>query len=178
MIAALGLARRFWPIIWPILLAISVAGALYAWHFRAVTAAFNDGAAKQAAADRAAYLKAETAATEKQAKLVSDTAAKAGTISKGTDVALQKRYTDLAGSYDALRLRWEAYRADQGRARQGRATGAPGAAAVAADAYCAASGWVSLDVAAAAAEAADTAIAKDDAWRAWWTAQEQAWPKP
>lgn len=169
----LPLLKRYWPMLAVIVALIS----FWFWHSRAVTAAFNDGAARQAATDRAAYQEAETAATEKQAKLVRNSAAKAGTISKGTDVALQKRFDNLAGSYDALRLRWETHRANQGRASQGGTTVASSAATVANDAHCAASGWVSFDVAAAAAEAADTAIAKDDAWRAWWTQQEEAWPK-
>ena len=56
-------------------------------------------------------------------------------------------------------------------------TAVSGAAAGAAAADCAAAGWVSFDTAAAAAEAADRAIAKDDAWIAWVSAQAAAWPK-
>lgn len=147
------------------------------WHKSEVAEARRDGAAEQARVDRENFAKAETLATQRQAKAIADQKAKAQTISERTDDALQHRYTDLARSYDDLRLRWAAFRANQGRTGQGGAAGVAGAATIPDAAYCAAQGWVSLDVAAAAAEAADTAIAKDDAWRAWWTAQDKAWPK-
>jgi hypothetical protein len=147
------------------------------WHKGEVAEARRNGAAEQARVDREAFAKAETLATQRQAKAIADQKAKANLISERTDDALQHRYTDLARSYDDLRVRWATYRAGQGRAGHSPATGPAGAAAIPDAAYCPSQGWVSLDVAAAAAEAADTAIAKDDAWREWWTAQEKAWPK-
>lgn len=171
--AVLAFLKRYWPILAGIMLVVG----LVVWHNAEVSKARREGAIAQATADREAYTKAETAATKRQLDLKAKTAAKAETISKGTDDALQHRYTDLARGYDDLRLRWEAYRADQGRTGQGGPAGPTSAASVSDGTYCPSQGWVSLDVASAAAEAADTAIAKDDAWRAWYEAQAEAWPK-
>lgn len=160
--------------------ALAVALALFLlwrWHDGKVDAAFTAGATEQAKADRKAVAAAERAATKAQADLKARTAATSAAISKGTDNALQKDNARLARSYDDLRMRWAAYRADQGGTGQGGPAGATSAAGVTDDAYCTAQGWVSFDTAATAAQAADEAIAKDDAWRQWWAAQQEAWPK-
>jgi hypothetical protein len=161
---------------WAVLAVAALILGLRVWHQGEVSAARREGAAEQAAVDRRDFARAETVATERQAAMRFQTAAKAATISKGSHDALQRRYTDLASSYDDLRLRWAAHRADQGGAGASGAAGPAGAARGVDDAACKAAGWVSLDVASAAAQAADEAIAKDDAWRAWWKAQAEAWP--
>jgi hypothetical protein len=149
---------------------------LSVWFDVQLSTARREGAAEQAWIDRRDFARAESVATERQAAIKARTAAKAKAISKEKGDGLQGRFDDLARSYDDLRLRWAAHRADQGRAGNGGAARPAGAAGEPDDAYCKAQGWVSLDVAAAAAQAADTAIAKDDAWREWWTAQAEAWP--
>jgi hypothetical protein len=169
---ALLLLKRFWPVLAGIALVIG----LIVWHNGQVSAAFRKGASEQATADRKAYAAAETLAIEKQAKVVAAVKAKFAAINKDTTDALRSDTDDIARRYDALRLRWEAYRADQGRAGQGGATAVPDAAGSFDLASCAAQGWVSFDVAATAAQAADTAIAKDDAWIKWAAEQEAEWP--
>jgi hypothetical protein len=173
MTAALLILRRWWP---ALVAALAVIGLIW-WHNGEVADARKQGAAEQRRVDHEVVTAAQEAAAKAQAALVDKTATKAADISKGTDNALQRRYTDLARSYDDLRLRWKAHRADQSRAGQGGATGLASATGVPDDTYCSAQGWVSLDVAAAAAEAADTAIAKDDAWRGWYESQAAAWPR-
>lgn len=176
MLAGFVVPRWAWGALAAVVLLGGLIIGLRVWHDGEVRAARREGAAEQARVDREAYAEAEGVATARQAAIKTKTAAKAATISKGSDDALQRRYTDLARSYDALRLSWAAHRADQGRAGEGGAAGLASAAGEPDDAYCKAQGWVSFDVAAAAAEAADTAIAKDDAWRAWWREQATAWP--
>lgn len=161
---------------WAALAAVALIFGLRVWFDTKVSAARREGAAEQARVDREAYAAAEGVATARQAALRAKVKARAEAISKETGDALDDRRADLARGYDDLRMRWAAYRADQGRAGDGGATGVASAAGAADDAYCKAQGWVSFDVAAAAAEAADAAIAKDDAWREWWTAQAEAWP--
>jgi hypothetical protein len=162
--------------LWALAAVAALIVGLRVWFDVQLSTARREGAAEQAFVDRRDFARAESVATERQAAIKARTAAKAATISKGTDDALQVRYYGLARSYDDLRLRWAAHRADQGGAGNGGAARPAGAAGETDDAYCKAQGWVSLDVAAAAAQAADTAIAKDDAWREWWTAQAEAWP--
>jgi hypothetical protein len=150
---------------------------LWRWHEAQVDTAWRAGAQAQVATDRAAYARASAAAEAAQKALAARLATRQSAISKGTDDALRRRTDDLARRYDDLRLRWAAHNAsesatgnDQPAALSGAATGAYAAA-------CAAAGWVSFDTAAAAAQAADRAIAKDDAWIAWAMAQADAWPK-
>ncbi len=83
MIAALGLARRFWPIIWPILLAASIIGALWLWgnsreatgrsveraKWQAIATAQALQAAQDAARQQSAVIAANDAATAAQARL-------------------------------------------------------------------------------------------------------------
>lgn len=169
-----GLVMPRWA--WGLVALATLIGGLWVWHGGEVRAARREGAAEQARVDRAAYAEAESLATARQAAVRAAAKARADAISKETGDALDDRRADLARGYDDLRVRWAAHRADQGGASQGGAVGVASAAGVADDAYCKAQGWVSLDVASAAAQAADTAIAKDDAWREWWTAQAEAWP--
>jgi hypothetical protein len=161
--------------LWLVLGGAALLAALLFWHGQRVERARAAGAAAQAAVDRAAFEKAAAAAAQKQQRLVQALADRQAVISKGTEDELARDLADLARRYDDLRLRWAA-------ARRGGDAGGGGAIAVSAaagavdDAACAARGWVDFNTAAAAAEAADTAIAKDDAWRAWAEAQGQAWP--
>lgn len=185
MIAALALlrgpvARALASVPRPLWYALAAAFALlllWRWHDGQVSAARTAGAAAQATADRAAYARASTAAAAAQAALARRVGQKQTLISKGTDDALRRQHDDLARRYDDLRLRWAAHRAAEGPAGDNHPAALSGAAPGAAAADCAAAGWVSFDTAAAAAEAADRAIAKDDAWIAWVTAQAAAWPK-
>ena len=149
---------------------------VWRWHDAKVDAAFVAGATAQAATDKTRFEAAAVAAAKAQAALIANLAARQSRISKGTEHALVVRHDDLARRYDDLRLRWAAYRSGQGSAGNNGATAVPGAAGGVDDAGCAAAGWVSFDIAAAAAEAADRAIAKDDAWIAWASAQVDAWP--
>jgi hypothetical protein len=150
----------------------------HAWHERRIAEVIMTAKQEQAAADTAAFREAQDIAAEQQRKLVARTTARVEAINERTTDALEARNDDLARSYDDLRMRWAAHRAAESKSRGGAAAGVPGAAAGADAADCAAQGWVSFDVAAAAAEAADRAIAKDDAWIAWAKAQEAAWPRP
>jgi hypothetical protein len=83
VIAALAIARRFWPIIWPILLAASIIGALWLWgnsreatgrsvertKWQAIAAAQALQAAQEAARQQSAVIAANDAATAAQARL-------------------------------------------------------------------------------------------------------------
>jgi multidrug efflux pump subunit AcrA (membrane-fusion protein) len=83
MLAIAGFARRFWPIIWPILLAAFVIGAAWIWgnsreatgrsderaKWQQVAAAQALEAAAQAARQQAAVAAANDAATAAQARL-------------------------------------------------------------------------------------------------------------
>jgi hypothetical protein len=175
-VAMLGALRRLPKPIW--YLAALLVGGLVIWHWHggAVAAAYARGSAEQRQIDEARVRQASAAAEAGQNALRAALKQRQVEFTKGTNDALLAKHDDLARRYDDLRLRWAAYRADQGRAGEGRATAVPGAAAGLDDAACAATGWVSFDAAAAAAQAADTAIARDDAWRAWVTAQRAAWP--
>lgn len=148
----------------------------WAWHDHRVAAAARKGAQDQQVADRARVAAASAAAAAAQTRLAAMLASKQARISKGTDDALIQKNTDMANRYADLRLRWAADRADHRRPGADAAVAVPAATGDAVDAACAARGWVSFDTAAAAAEAADTAIAKDDAWIAWAAAQQAAWP--
>ena len=153
-------------------------GACFAvhWQHAQVSRAHADGAAAQMRADAARTRAAADAAARAQHARVAAAAARQAEISKGTTDALTHDRDDLARRYDALRLRWAAYRADPGTSGDGRTVALSRPAAGADDAACAARGWVAFDSAAAAALAADAAIAKDDAWIAWAAAQAAAWP--
>jgi hypothetical protein len=147
------------------------------WHEGQIAKAELAGASAQAERDRATFTQASEAAAAAQRELVAAQAALQQEISKGTNDALAVRHSELARRYDVLRLRWAEARAGAGGSSTGGAIAISGASAGVDDAACTARGWVSLDTAAAAAEAADTAIAKDDAWIAWAKAQAAAWPK-
>ncbi len=168
-----GVPREVWYAI-----AAAVALALvWHWHTGQVEVAFNDGGAAQAEADGAVVAQATARAEAMQRQVIASTVAKQFTITKGTDDALVARNAQLVRDYADLRMRWAAYRADQRGASEGAAGAAANAASIAGDAACKAKGWVDIDTAAAAAEAADVATARDDAWRAWWVAQVAAWPQ-
>jgi len=171
--AALGGLPRS---IWYIFSGITTLLLLWHWHERRIDAAYAGGATAQASIDRAQFEAATTAAGNAQHQIAVALAASQCRISKGSDDALLVRNADLARRYDDLRLRWAAYRAHPGGSGRGGATTVPGAAAIADNPACAAAGWVSFDTAAAAAQAADTAIAKDDAWIAWAANQMAVWP--
>lgn len=164
--------------LWYALAAATLLLGLWRWHDAKIGSAWKGGAEAQATADRAAYARASAAAAAKQAALAARLATRQNAISKGTDDALRRRTDDLARRYDDVRLRWAAHRAAEAGAGHDHAAAVPGTAGGADDAGCAARGWVSFDTAATAAQAADRAIAKDDAWIAWAAAQAAAWPKP
>ena len=163
------------PIGFALLAALAIAG-IAAWHGQRIDAAYANGLRDQSIADRAGFASAATAAAAVQQRLVTTLAARQQAISKESEDALVATNTDLARRYAALRLRWAAADTDRGGTGAGRAIAVPDAAPGVDDTACAARGWVSFDTAAAAAEAADSAIAKDDAWIAWVRAQRAAWP--
>jgi hypothetical protein len=169
--------RRVPMPIWYIGLTLLVGILVWRWHLGVVREAFVKGGIEQLAVDAQRFRQASVAAETQQEAVRSALKRRQAAVSKGTDDALLAKHADLARRYDDLRLRWAAYRADQGRTGEGGAAAVPGSAPGPDDAACAARGWVSFDTAAAAAEAADTAIARDDAWRAWVTAQAAAWPE-
>ena len=176
VIAGVALFRRVPAAAWATLgVALALLG-VWRWHDATVADARRDGARAQAVADRGRYEAAASAAAAEQHQRIAALAVRQSVISKGSDDALHIRHADLARRYDDLRLRWAAHRADQRGAGDDRATAVPGTAAGVDDATCAARGWVSFDTAAAAAQAADTAIAKDDAWIEWAARQAAAWP--
>lgn len=162
---------------WQLLAALVLLAIVWRWHEGRLAEAAAAARVAQASADRAAYARASAAAAEAQAALVSRTASLQTRISKGTDDALRRDHDDLARRYDDLRLRWAAHRAAEGDPGDHHPAAVSGTTTRVAAADCAAAGWVSFDTAAAAAEAADRAIAKDDAWIAWVSAQQAAWPK-
>ena len=167
-----------WPLIrraWPFLVGAALLLALIAWHTHAVDAAYTKGATKQRAADTVRFEAATAAATAAQGALIDRTAAKSDAISKGTDHALAKTNAGIAGQYADLRLRWA--EANSRRAGQDGAATVSDATGSTDLTSCAAQGWVAIDVASAAAEAADIATAKDDAWREWAAEQARAWPQ-
>ena len=172
-----GLLGRILRLIWLSIAAVAALALLVRWHHARVDSAYSAGGAAQASADRERMSMAGIAAERAQQALRASLAARQANVSKGTDHALLAQNADLSRRYSDLRLRWAAYRADQGSAGDDRPTAVPGTAGVVDAAACAASGWVSFDIAATAAQAADAAIARDDAWRAWVTAQAAAWPK-
>lgn len=176
MLAGVVVPRWAWGVLAVVVLLSGLIGGLWVWHGIEVNSARREGAAEQALVDREDFARAESVATERQAALRAGVKARAATISKEKGDALDVRLGAVDLGYDDFWLRWAAHRADQGRAGHGAATGAASAAGEPDDAYCKAQGWVSLDVAAAAAEAADKAIAKDDAWQEWWREQAEAWP--
>lgn len=149
---------------------------LWQWHGHRVGLAYAEGTAQQAIADRAAVFRARAAATALQAKVVNTLATRQSKISKGSDDAIMAKNADIDGRYDALRLRWAASRANRGDTGAGGTIAVSTAAGATDLTACAARGWVDFQTAAAAAQAADTAIAKDDAWIAWVAAQAAAWP--
>jgi hypothetical protein len=170
-----------WPLVRRVLPFVAAALAIWLawqWHTGKVESAAKAAAATQLADDRAAFQRAAEAARVKQAKVVAASVAKVEAINERTTHDLQKRTDRIARSYDDLRLRWEKHRAAHpGGTGNDRAAGLSSATASLDAAACAAEGWVSFDVASAAAEAADQAIKKDDAWIAWAMEQQAAWPK-
>jgi hypothetical protein len=177
MIAVLALARRLPRAAWAAAaLALLLAG-LALWHRAEVRGARAQGARTQAASDAARVAGAAAQAAAAQRRVIAATAARQTKITKESDDALAARLADLGRRHDDLRLRWAAARADPGRPGAGGTIAVSAATPGAADAACAARGWVSFDTAVAAAAAADAAIAKDDAWREWVLAQAAAWPE-
>ena len=162
---------------WLVLGGLAALLLLARWHEGQVAKAELVGASAQAERDRTAFTQASEAAAAAQRELAVVLAVRQQKISKGTNDALAVRHAELARRYDALRLRWADARTGAGDSSKGGANALSSASTGTVDAACAARGWVSLDTAAAAAEAADTAIAKDDAWIAWAKAQAAAWPK-
>lgn len=166
------LLKRFWPYMAGALLL----GGVILWHKDAVSDARIAGMEAQAKVDTEAFKEAARLATEAQQAAIAKVEANSAAINERTTDALTKRNTDLARSYDDLRLRWAKAKADSSSAGEGGATAVSDAASGFDAAACKAAGWVDFGIAATLAEAADRATAKDDAWRAWWTAQEAAWP--
>jgi hypothetical protein len=163
----------------PVWYALAAAALLLAgrhWYAARLAEARSEGARQQAAADRQIFDAATVAATGRQRDLVAKLQTRQAEITKGSNDALLVRNHDLSDRYHDLRLRWAAWQAAGGGAGAGAATAVSGAAGSAGDTACPAAGWVAFDTAAAAAEAADIAIARDDAWRAWAAAQAAAWP--
>lgn len=78
---AIALARRFWPIIWPILLALAVLAALWGWG----NSRYNDGVATERAAwereaTRLRTIAAEAALQRLEAVTEANTAAAASRV--------------------------------------------------------------------------------------------------
>ncbi len=164
--------------VWFACAALAIGSGAWHWHRHTLGAAYAAGSAAQAIADRNAYRAEANRAAAAQHDTVVALDTRQHVISKEADDVLTARHADLARRYDALRLRWAAYRAASGSAGADRTAAVPDAAGRADDAACAARGWVAFDTAAAAAHAADAAIAKDDAWISWAGAQAAAWPRP
>jgi hypothetical protein len=181
MMALLAGGRRLPIWLWAGLLAglaaLLVLWGVVRWHEGRLRIARAEGAAVQAELDRAAFEAAGATATAAQRALVDTIAARAAEISKETDDELARDHADLARRYDALRLRWAEARAPEGGAGAGGTAALSWPAGTADDAACAARGWVDFNVASAAAQAADEAIAKDDAWIGWAATQAAGWPE-
>ena len=177
-VMALGrIAGKLARPVWYVLAAGAALLLLWRWHGGRVTAAYGAGVQAQAAADRVRFEQAAAASAKAQEAVKAALMVRQGQVTKGTGDALFAKNADLARRYDDLRLRWAAYRAGGGDAGEGGAIAVSGTADGIVDAACPAAGWVSFDTAAAAAEAADTAIARDDAWREWVAGQRAAWPE-
>jgi hypothetical protein len=170
---AAGVPRWVWYA-----LAGALAVALVAhWHNGRVAQLIEDTRRVQAEADARTYTEAAQAAADAQQERIDKLTAKQTVINERTTDALQAKSDDIGRRYDDLRLRWAAHRAAESAAGDNQPAALPRTATGFDAAACAAEGWVSFDVAATAAEAADRAIAKDDQWRAWYLAQREAWPK-
>ena len=162
---------------WPYLAGAALVVAALVWHSSAVDAAYKDGAEGQARVDLQAFLEAQKLAEEAQETLIAKVKSRNTAINKETTDALAQRNADLTRTYTALRLRWAKAKADPSSARSGEAVAVAGAPAGTLDAACSAQGWVDFGTAAAIAEAADVATAKDDAWITWYNAQREQWPQ-
>ncbi len=167
------LPRRFWLIL---MLAFGLLLG-WRWHQCQVSAAFTAGGVQQQAADRVRFEAAAAAAVRAQSALRRQLSQRQSIISKGSDDALVAQNAGLAQRYADLRLRWVAARTHQGSTAHDGAIAVSNTAGTIADAACAATGWVDFNTAAAAAEAADRALAKDDAWIGWARAQAATWPR-
>lgn len=161
--------------VWAALAVVVLLWGAVRWHESRLELARREGAAAQASLDRAAFERAAAEAAAVQARLVRELTGRQVAITRETDDAVVRDFADLGRRYDELRLRWASVRA--GGADAGGAAAISGAAGIALDAACAAGGWVDFATASAAAEAADEAIVKDDAWIAWAAAQKAAWPE-
>ena len=177
MMTLLASAQRLPRAVWATAAMALLLAGLALWHRGEIRAARADGARAQAASTAAQLRAAADRASADQRRIIAATAARQIRISKESENALAPRLAAVGRRHDDLRLRWAAARADFGRPGAGGATAVPATPAGAADAACSAGGWVSFDTAVAAAAAADTAIAKDDAWREWVAAQAAAWPE-
>ena len=167
--------RRFWPIIWPILLAFSVVTALYVWHSHAVTSARREGASAQGEVDRAAFAAAEQLATAEQDATIAVVRENSDAISKDADRALISQNNDLARRYAALRELWLAHLADPSIASSDEAVTFSDASSGVDAATCA--GTVAIETAIAASEAADLNAAQVNALIDWVETQQAAWPQ-
>lgn len=183
MMAASGIARgifrgvsgKVWVVVGAGLGAVLLLWGVVRWHEGRLVVARREAAAAQAALDRAAFDAAAAAAAVVQGRLVRELAGRQAVISKGTDDAIVRDFADLGRRYDDLRVRWATVRS--GGADADGATAISGPAGGTLDAACAAGGWVDFEIASAAAQAADQAIAKDDAWIEWASAQAAVWPE-
>lgn len=167
------LLKRFWPYMAGALLL----GGVILWHKDKVSDAREAGRAEQAQLDAIAFQEAARLATEAQQAAIAKVKANSAAINERTTDALTKRNTALARSYDDLRLRWAKAKADSSSAGEGEATAVSDAAIGFDEAACKAAGWVDFDTAATVAQAADEAVAKDDAWINWAAEQAAAWPR-
>jgi hypothetical protein len=160
---------------------VALAGARI-WHNSQIDAVRIAAMQEQAEYSAADFEAAWKAAEQHQANEIAAQLTTARIINKEQTDGLKKQNDRISSAYADLRQLWAKAKA---RENPGRA-GHDGAIAVPADAggnafaAAQAAGWVDFETAAALAEAADRAIAADDAKAAWWLEQCRAWrgPKP
>lgn len=180
MIAAAKLLPWRW-----ILLALAVAGLLIgakAWHRAQVDAVRIEAMQEQAELSAADFEAAWKAAERQQANEIAAQLTTARIINKEQTDGLKIENDRIGRAYADLRQLWAKAQAREnpGRAGHDGAIAVPPDASANAFAAAQAAGWVDFETAAALAEAADRAIAADDAKAAWWLEQCRAWrgPKP
>lgn len=174
--SALVFLRKLPREIWYALALLGLLAGLWLWHTSKVDDAYVAGAAAQAQVDTIAVKKAAVAAAAKQDKTIADLTAKQTKINQERDHALTEAHGDIDRLAAALKLRHEA-KTNPGGARRDKAAAVPSPARLAADAACAAGGWLSFDSSLLMATDAEHDAAQLRELQAWVIAQQKAWPE-
>lgn len=181
MIAAIAIARRFWPFA-ALLGAVLALWAAYDWHGGKIDAVKLSAMQEQATIDAADFEAAWREAEAQQAREISAARIGSTQANKETVSDLQARNDKLGAAYADLRRMWR----EAAPAKAASRAGQDGAIAVPVDASgdafgaARAAGWVDFETAATLAEAADRNQAGWEGVIDWYLRQCKAWrgPKP